>query len=472
MQNHHPLPVSSASKAGSRSSSRASGQPVRVVRVARRAAATVPTWLARMRRRPGWNAPPSERRDLGVAVPAQVEDRALGGEQVEGPLEPGGGGAGVHDEVPAALARRRAGRSRRPAPPRRPRREGSTSTRVTCAPGIRASSRATQQPTIPAPTTATRSPTSGRGVPQGVDRGLDGAGEHRAGGGHVVGHHGHGAGRDDVRGLVRVEAEDRAAAQPGGAALDDADVEVAVLHRPREVALLERRAHRGVLAARDAAAEDQRLGAAADPGAQGADQDVVRPGSGSADGRISPTPGSRSQNARASSTTGLTLPCPVSSCPALNRGSAFVVLPLVPHRHGGAVRTVQAGPVARAGRPAGPAGRARRDGRPRRRRLGRRRSRARSGTDAALARGLARSGAGGLGPADRVTLARAIARRRRGRAGRRRRSPGRPRDRARRCWWCWRRWRWCSTGWTAGSPGAPAPCPRSAPASTWRSTRS
>ena len=41
-------PVSSASKAGSRSKSSASASRSDVVRVARRAGATTPTWLARM----------------------------------------------------------------------------------------------------------------------------------------------------------------------------------------------------------------------------------------------------------------------------------------------------------------------------------------------------------------------------------------------------------------------------------------
>ncbi len=38
---------------------------------------------------------------LGVAVPAEVEDGALGREQLERLLEPGRRGAGVHDQVAA-----------------------------------------------------------------------------------------------------------------------------------------------------------------------------------------------------------------------------------------------------------------------------------------------------------------------------------------------------------------------------------
>ena len=82
---------------------------------------------------------------------------------------------------------------------------------------------------------------------------------------------------------MRVEAEDRAAAQVRRALLDDADVEVAVLDRAREVALLERRPHRGVLARRDSAAEHQRLGAAADAGDERAHEHVVRAGVGQRD---------------------------------------------------------------------------------------------------------------------------------------------------------------------------------------------
>ena len=52
-----------------------------------------------------------------------------------------------------------------------------------------------------------------RGVPQRVDRGLHRAGEHGPRRRHVVGHDGHGRGRHDVGGLVRVEAEDGAPAQ-------------------------------------------------------------------------------------------------------------------------------------------------------------------------------------------------------------------------------------------------------------------
>ena len=108
-----------------------------------------------------WKAPPSDSVHLGVAVPAEVERPCPPARAGPATLQPGRGGAGVHDEVAAAGcvgrqrevdAERRGDAGARPA---------STSTSVTRTPGIRASSRATQQPTMPAPTTVTRSPTSG-----------------------------------------------------------------------------------------------------------------------------------------------------------------------------------------------------------------------------------------------------------------------------------------------------------------------
>ncbi len=117
-----------------------------------------------------------------------------------------------------------------------------------------------------------------RRVPEGVDRGLDRAGEDGASRGYVLGHDGHRARRHHVSGLVRIEAENRTAAQLRGPLLNRPDVEVAVLDGSGEVPLLEGRPHRRVLVRRHRAAEDQRLGAAADAGERGADQHVVRSG--------------------------------------------------------------------------------------------------------------------------------------------------------------------------------------------------
>ena len=72
---------------------------------------------------------------------------------------------------------------------------------------------------------------AGSGLPEGVDRGFHGAGEHGAAGGNVVRDLGERLDRDDVAVLVRVQAEDRLALPVRRAVLDDADGEVAELHR-------------------------------------------------------------------------------------------------------------------------------------------------------------------------------------------------------------------------------------------------
>ncbi len=81
--------------------------------------------------------------------------------------------------------------------------------------------------------------------------------------------------------------------------------------------------------------------------------------------------------------------------------------------------TVRTGPVIGLVGPGRPAGGPRRHRRSRRSRAGWPGSRTALGTCAALTRGMHRSGASALGPADRVTLARATPRRRRRRADRR-----------------------------------------------------
>ena len=225
-----------------------------------------------------------------------------GDEQVERELQPGRRWRWCARRGPPPRRVVRAARTRRPSAAATSARDGSTSTRVTRRPGSAASSRATQQPTMPGADDRDPVADERAGVPQRVDRGLDGAGQHRALGRHAVGHHGARPrpGTTYAR-LVRVQAEHRAAAQRGGSLLDHADVEVAVLHRSGEVAVLEGRAHRVALARGHAAVEDQRLGAAADAGAQRADQHLARGrGRATATGRISPTPGSRTQNACAS----------------------------------------------------------------------------------------------------------------------------------------------------------------------------
>ena len=162
-------------------------------------------------------------------------------------------------------------------------RDASTSTSVTRTPGNRASRRATQQPTIPAPTTATRSPTSGAASHRALTAvSTVPASTARAGGtssGTTVTAP---AGTTYAVwcGYRQKTVRPRSSTRPP---LDGADVEVAVLDRPGEVAFLERRAHRGVLARRHAAPEHQRLGAAADAGPQRADHDIAPPRLGQRD---------------------------------------------------------------------------------------------------------------------------------------------------------------------------------------------
>src|SRR5919198_2695754 len=153
-------PVTSTSKAGSRSSSSARASRSAVVRRALRAGDTVPTWLARSRRRPAWNAPPSE--SVTSSSPYQLRSSTV----------PSGPSRSSERWSPAAVALVCTTRSQppaassgsaKPAPSAAATsaRAGSTSTSVTSTAGNRASRRATQQPTMPAPTTATRSPTRG-----------------------------------------------------------------------------------------------------------------------------------------------------------------------------------------------------------------------------------------------------------------------------------------------------------------------
>ncbi len=205
-----------------------------------------------------------------------------GAEQVERALEPRGRRAGVHDQVAIA---RRLGR-RREVDVERARHIGSPGNDVyerdlhRRKPAQEAGDAAADHPGADDCDAVAQ---KGRGIPQRVDGGFDDAGKHGSRGWHSLGHDGHGAGRNHVGGLVRVQAEDRLAVQVRRALLDDADVEVAVLDGPREVALLEGGPHRGVLARGHAAAKHQRLGATTDSGPQGSHHHVVPPRLGKRD---------------------------------------------------------------------------------------------------------------------------------------------------------------------------------------------
>src|SRR5919106_430518 len=214
-------PVTTTPKAGSRSSSSARESLSAVVRRALRAGDTVPTWLARIPRRPTWNAPPSESRTS--ASPYQLSSTTVpsGARRSSERWRPADVAlvCTTRSQPPAASS----GRAKpTPSAAATSARDTSTSTSVTSTPGNRASRRATQ-----------------------LRRPL----------------------------------------------LDGADVEVAVLDRSREVALLERRAHRRVLARRDAAPEHQSLGAAADAGPQRVDHHVAASRLGQRDRPDLPAPG-------------------------------------------------------------------------------------------------------------------------------------------------------------------------------------
>ncbi len=218
-------------------------------------------------------------RRRGVAVPAELDDGALRRQQLQRRLKARRGRAGVEDQVAAALGavgegevRAEGGGHGRPA-------------RVDVDQRHDDAGDARQQPGHAAADGSgphDRHPVTdeGPGVPERVDRGLDHPREDGPGDGHVVRHHRDRGGGDDVRRLVGVQAEHRAPEEPGRTVLDHAHVEVAVLHRPGEVAVLEGGAHGVVLAARHASGEDQALGPPAHPRPESAHGDLVGPAPG------------------------------------------------------------------------------------------------------------------------------------------------------------------------------------------------
>src|SRR5215218_5923004 len=153
-------PVTSTSKAGSRRRSSASARRSAAVRRAARAGETVPTWLARSLSRPAWNAPPSESRTSASPYQLSSSTVASGASRSSASWSPAAAALVCTTRShPPATASGRAKRA--PSDAATEARDSTTSTSVTSTPGMRASRRATQHPTIPAPTTATRSPTSG-----------------------------------------------------------------------------------------------------------------------------------------------------------------------------------------------------------------------------------------------------------------------------------------------------------------------
>ena len=251
-----------------------------MLRLPRRRGETIPTWLERIVRRREWKSRAEVKAHGAVAEPARHDDLALGDGRVQRELQPLLRSAGLDHEV--ALQRRivgvRVGHAEalahlRPSSGRRRRRRRRR-------PGCRAARRATAQPIMPAPTTVIAIADEGCGIPQHVHRRLDRSGQHGTAGGDALrddgdrrlGHH--------EGGLMREEGEHGTSPEAGVAALDDADVQVAVLDRSGEVALLERRAHPLVLARGHLASEDERLGAPADARVQRPDQHLAGCGIG------------------------------------------------------------------------------------------------------------------------------------------------------------------------------------------------
>ena len=135
---------------------------------------------------------------LVVAVPAELDDRALRREQVQRLLEAGGGGARVHDQV--ATARRLLGEGEVDAQ----RRRDAGARGVDVDQRDRDSRDPDEQPGHAAaegPGPHDRHPVADKrcGVPQRVHGRLDDSGEHRPRHRHVRGYDGHGRGRHDVR---------------------------------------------------------------------------------------------------------------------------------------------------------------------------------------------------------------------------------------------------------------------------------
>ena len=211
-----------------------------------------------------------------VAVPAHLDDRRLErrrrAARARGP--PASRWRESTTSAPSA-ARRPARRTGRRAPARSARARGLTSTSSTSQPGMRPASHATRQPTVPPPTTAMRSPICGLASQRPLIAVSRFAASTARGGGTLVGQHVHAPRGHDVARLMRIQHEHvrgpessrgprstrrrwRSRTSPGRET------------RPPETA----RASAGTRS-RHAAAEHERLGAAADAAVQRADDDIV-----------------------------------------------------------------------------------------------------------------------------------------------------------------------------------------------------
>ena len=236
--------------------------------------------------------------DRGVAVPAQLDNRRVVGQQLQRLLQTCGTATRVHHQVAVTGHVARASNPT-PSAAATSARPASMSTSVTCTPGTAASRRATQQPTMPAPTTAIRSPMSGAASHNAFTAVSTVPASTRGPGGRI-------------RGRARLRAPERHTPSDAGigrtpcgravlgTVLHDPDAEIAVLHRPREVALLEgcriASYSLGGTPPRNTSVSVPRL----TPDCSVRISTSPRAGSGTGTGLISPSPGSHSQNASAS----------------------------------------------------------------------------------------------------------------------------------------------------------------------------
>ena len=178
-----------------------------VVRRVRRAAATAPTWLARIVSRLEWKAPPRGPR-LRSPVPGELDQLGLLAQQLQT----------AREAYLGSLAEQWKTRSLSPAASsgvyqldtqscRRWTRAGFTSTSWSLSSGKARKQVASTPPTMPTPTTATRSPIRGPASQSALMPGLHRAGQHCAITRYFIGHWGQGASRHHVTVLVRVQAE-------------------------------------------------------------------------------------------------------------------------------------------------------------------------------------------------------------------------------------------------------------------------
>ena len=209
-----------------------------------------PTWLERIVRRREWNSPPEVETNGAVAEPARHDDLALGRGSPPGRTAALPPSRSHPPRCPDRAARRRGARTATPS--------------ASADGGLRAvhvdqhdvdARDLTREPCDgaadhPGPDDGDAIADERRGIPQHVDRGLDRAREHGPAGRNALGHHRDGGFGHDERRLMGEKGEHGPATQSGRAALDDADVQIAVLDRPGKVALLERRPHPLVLARR------------------------------------------------------------------------------------------------------------------------------------------------------------------------------------------------------------------------------